>query len=734
MAIVDPNTCGDFFPGFGPSPPPSILPPDLGGGGTVDAIDPPPHDPDEPQEPGYPGGPGGPGGVEIPNPLLTNVRNIPKDDPSTSFSAQGTGTTAFQPRYDDRNSYLARDTNFGVPETSLVGGATFKFTPNAPFSKTFIKTVSSQKITGDSGNFKWDEANNYFKSDPTGFFRPVSNTRFLNVLHGIIHDNFQTVLKEHDLSNTFTPSSLDDIPNQAIIWSIRPDIVEDFQKVRDSLGRPLKLSNLANSIRNLLLSNRLSDINIEHIQNLVTNSQPFDLDKNNLLKLRPNELEILSYILDNSRSIDPNNEIYSVNQKSVLETFWLRPTEIFEKVKIETVDGSNALISVSDSGEASALLFNGSAVVLEELNEDHTFNITLFDGTKKRISTDNNISNTKVLSNFDKGLVLHWLGQKNNFTLTASGPIGDDVEFTYDLSSPPGDVYVLKLDRKTSYSKVDQQESSLVASVSGEYTIVTDPSSTVFNEFIKYRSSPYQVFYISNQDPVTGYFDNSSTKVTLEYKTPSLAAFSTVKGETSLSTSIPIYLFIITSDRLDRIPFVGYSQLVVNEEDNTLINKRKLVITPSLDKRSFSPGLSTPLKFNFSQNIGNSTDIHGNNNSQAVEFSFNSSSNLLANSTNYGGTKPTTRDEFGVRTFNLVVSGLVNNFELVDKDFTHKDVFSRLDNTLYFNLFNTAKKDILDAILDKYEVSLTNVPINSSITTKIGPEITATVIPPPTGR
>ena len=61
-------------------------------------------------------------------------------------------------------------------------------------------------------------------------------------------------------------------------------------------------------------------------------------------------------------------------------------------------------------------------------------------------------------------------------------------------------------------------------------------------------------------------------------------------------------------------------------------------------------------------------------------------------------------------------------------------MFSRLDNTLYFNLFNTAKKDILDAILDKYEVSLTNVPINSSITTKIGPEITATVIPPPTGR
>lgn len=604
-----------------------------------------------------------------------------------------------------------------IPDTLNIGSTLIR-------TNNFLLSKNTGSLAALDKELYYDLESIATSKPTTTEFKALTNSRYSYLLNSSVDESIIKILSEID-NEFFNFENVSNLSLEKLDLSLKESIKTVLKNLRTSIGLTVEYKYLCESIKNFLLEDNLISISAESLRKLQKGTLVDSQDLRILRNIKPSLLEIISYILTNMRSIDPD-KYNNRGNKNFLSNWWTQPLELFESIPLLS---SSGILEFPVTNDYLCYGISGAQEVTVSSTEDHTY--FLENGVT---DTRHNLSNSYVLSNFDKDLVFHWIDEPNVVTLEATNS-SSGIEFSSITESVPEQFYLFQLDPTSISNKITK---NIVNNITANYTLVSSYSS--IDEFIRRKAAPWKILYVSVNDPITAYFDVADSNYTFKFKDITLSDVGGQYGTDFIVPTVPSFIVILTTDKFENNIFGAESELLERYEttepsagvyqvnlNQPTFNTRRIGWGSPVLTENINLGLTTPLKsyYYVTKGVNSYGEVVD---TQKINFRFDSNNEYYLSSHNYNST-PISKIKSGIKAYTDIVEDLKASNSIDTSGIISFEILSRMPALQYYKflkisdkIINNLNRSVLDTrVMNKtYNLDLVSDLSSLNYNTKYG--------------
>ena len=401
------------------------------------------------------------------------------------------------------------------------------------------------------------------------------NNRALSIFKEHVHESIDYILKFSDQLKTWDHNPIFDLTTQNIIASLSYEFLTICRSIKRSDGTNLSNSDIANIVRNRLISRDIASIDLDYLRRIANTSyttSKFNIERSNNMNV--NEGAAYYYMTKVGIPLDttklPGASKYTINNWKTLATDLAKYIPII-------VDGEEKKYYIKDTDE----FIDRSSL---KLSDGDYFNIYI-DGTAYRLFAGSEKDHAYILRSEDRQVALELLGSSDMRYISASSLASDEIEFNYSLSTPRENFYLLSCNLssiQTSPVGNSNTVSNLVKETTAQYDLVdhNDESSlSSFNEYIKYKVNG-KTLLIHDEDRIIDYLENTSS-ITYTQNDILFNVSKSSKNTSLFVRQLPLWLILFPTNRFDYNVAQAKSKILSYDPSGKIV--RTLYYKPSLN-------------------------------------------------------------------------------------------------------------------------------------------------------
>lgn len=417
---------------------------------------------------------------------------------------------------------------------------------------------------------------NYSNNTPNGFVR---NTRHLSILNTTIAKEIHYIINNYNNTLPWKEKYLLGITYDKIYNSLNPSFLNYLNNLLDVDGKNIDIESIVYGVFNHILNGTLDKVNITYYQNLSLNNS-----RRNELVYSPGELRddtrfVYDYINQKKLSADPDKYTEPQHKIEIARLKFL-PSDIEIKIKVETLDEGEQLVTLQDPG--LSFTDNDAALNHVPLGEGDGYYIVVekqsslvadpieqvLEADEEALILDTSLDYSYYVPLQDRKTALGLLGKPSEFIFTVSSSM-----INSELSSGYQEVY----ESKAKYYKLDlssvedeRSDNHFVNRITAKYTkILTQADREIHS---RTYGGKVQKLNLSYDDPFIQYADREG-EFTLSYNEFTFRNFDknlSPQGKSILLRSLPDAIIILPTNTTEQNPYNGYSIIKTITEDTVV--------------------------------------------------------------------------------------------------------------------------------------------------------------------
>ena len=354
----------------------------------------------------------------------------------------------------------------------------------------------------------------YFTS-PTAFI-PVlrgslPSTLFKDAVHASIYAVYHM---NNDADMLFSDIPYSNLSDEVIEKSLLTNIVSLLDKARLATGESMKPLFLG-TVRRLLISNRLSDISVDELLELLNNvislqdQYPATRGKGvGIPGAHFSEAEAIRLAGENSFPLKGDN--YSGLVKERMKLWNTVATDLNKYLPVTLSTGISTYLYYS----VGNIIPLGTGTLT--MSPGDIQKVTLSDGVVKYFPVQGDFDRAYILQLEDIQRIIHLLGETYDFTLNVTTDEDLRLDERYGVTKERKNFYMLTPDFSTITDL--ERQNSFVSKTQVSYTYQSDGPTR--NDWVKFRPWPFLTLYVDADDPIFTYITNTEEngEVTFTFK------------------------------------------------------------------------------------------------------------------------------------------------------------------------------------------------------------------------
>lgn len=525
----------------------------------------------------------------------------------------------------------------------------------------------------------YDPTYNFFTYIPDETTRYVSNVYYLNIFNEFVAEEVYNLLSRNHTNETFWNEKLfSNLTISKISISLRKELLDAFNNIRSVDKTLVSPIDFYDTIRKLLLSNRLDEFDENFYINLAKEqinetANQFKFSDSSEITQRAS-LGILS----EGSLISDANQYTELDKFKILRQKRLN-TDIDTRILISDINQQDYEVSLEDAGlEVTDQDLSSTVAVPLGVGEGYFIPVTTSENEVK-VPLQNEEYRAYLAPAEVRFAALRAFQQDPNITLYVSSLPGQH-EFisSYELSSVLTPMYFsLNLSKIKDKEKIDP----LIDRIEAEYILLTD-NQEIQNHVYNYGYSVIRI-NLDFRDPLIHYAKDTST-ISLEQNDITFRYFDlilsgTLNTNSILTRNIPFGIVLVPGCGSEHNPFDGNSD-IYDRANNKVV--RKITLTTLYDpsdknilaeSRVLSSIETNPVEINLPE------ENYGYANKFYYVYSIDKYKNTYYHNGTYQSTEPESLSkEKPVTSFivNDVIDNLILGYN--PKELKWFDVYSRL--------------------------------------------------------
>lgn len=446
-------------------------------------------------------------------------------------------------------------------------------------SSTDTPTFQSTQLQGGRVALPHDLTKNILNYSNTTEEVYVNNSKYLNILNPSIAKELYYLLYNDDPTKPWKEKNILGITYDKIYNSLNSKLKESINSILDVNGKKIDVESIVYGIFNHILYGTLDRLDISYFENLVEyNSSRTELTYS--VGEARNDIEfVYDYINLKKLSASPNKYIEPQHKIEVSRLKFL-PSDIEVKIKIETLDEGEQLVTLENPGlsftdnKASLdhvplgegdgyyiLVEKQSSLVVDPLDQ-------VLEANEEALILDTSLDYSYYVPLQDRKTALGLLGKSSEFVFTVSSSM-----LNSELSSGYQEVY----ESKAKYYKLDlssivdeRSDNHFVNNITARYVKVLTQSDREIHS--RTYGGKTQKLNLSYDDPFIQYADREG-EFSLEYNELTFRNFDkniSPDGSSILLRSLPDAIIILPTNTTEQNPYNGHSIIKTITEDTVV--------------------------------------------------------------------------------------------------------------------------------------------------------------------
>jgi len=337
-------------------------------------------------------------------------------------------------------------------------------------------------------------------------YTPIANRSKVNttLFNDYIHLG---ILATNDLNSgalsEFSDFPYNNLSDSNIEKSLHKDLVYLLNNVKLATGVSIK-SKILNSIRNLIISNRIDTIDgtelKESLQTILDKQGEYPDTRGTVTYNRGTHAsEAKAIKLATEKSYFFKNDNYGELTNQRLKLWKTLATDLNKYLPVR---GSNGTVTPFYFALDDTIVLDGSGKLT--MSDGDLVKISSSDGRIKEIPVQGNYDRAKIIQIEDLQKIMYILGDTYDFKMEVTTDPTLRVDERYGVADARKDFYLLKAE----VSGVTDlpRTNAFVAKTEVEYTYMD--SSEARSDWVKFKPWPYMVFYVDWADPIISYIIN----------------------------------------------------------------------------------------------------------------------------------------------------------------------------------------------------------------------------------
>ena len=449
--------------------------------------------------------------------------------------------------------------------------------------------VSNNIASNVFTNLIYDPKTTFFNVTPSEQITPVSNNLSRLVFKPTVASEIgELLIYQFNKSKTWNEFAIQNITDSKISFSLREDLLEAFNNLRDINGNLIGLPVFLEIIRSHLLVGTIEEFNPSYFLGAYERQKSAKFLTFEKSESRySNELFSVLYLQNSEYSLATGR--FETVEGTQLGRFRFLNEDLSVSIPVQKSDGSLVDFPVPNEGVSATLLTPKDASTPISVGSPsllnigdggyYYFNAIASDGKGKPLFTKNLTEDSYYAPAQVKAALLDILDYKFEYTITAKSNPNSHEFVSGDTGTSSLDPLYFALNL-SSVSSYDYSGASLT-NYSAAYSVLTDADQ--IQTHINNNALAVPEFYIDYRDPLYRYikdtssFEMKSSDITLE----SLENKPTLLQRANFPKNIPFGFVIIPSRGSDFNPYNVKS--TITELTDTV--ERELVVGPTLNGR-----------------------------------------------------------------------------------------------------------------------------------------------------
>jgi len=504
-----------------------------------------------------------------------------------------------------------------------------------------------------------------------------NDTEFTGLFNTKIDSNIYYVLKNTNSVKNWDSTKAAGVTIDAIMSSLRPEIIDILNKIRNYDGTKLSQRQIFSMIGSRILDGSIGEITKPFLQSLADDSErriPTTITRSSIEKV--NEVAALILIDQNKIPLDVSKIIGK--EKQIFKNFKVLSSDIDKFIPV-TIEGITKRFYINDDDT----FIDRSTL---SISDGDYFDITS-GGKVRRLFTESEKDHAFLLPESTRQKVITLLGGDSGRTLSVSGDeeISPSIEYDYSLSTPRQPFYVLSAVLSSIETSPNSGGSFLLKDTSLRYQLMdtsSDAGLSATNEFIKYKANK-RIFVLDHEDLIIDYMERTGS-INLKQTDVIFNSPKINKTIPLLVRQIPFYIMIYPTNRSEYNIFNDKSRIVGISNNGSVT--RELRCKTHINPEFTDPQTNKFIKYSL---VGKeATDVLGTSDTQTRISLINPNDEIFKTAFKKGNTLvpaseyDVDRPKTGFRLLREIIQELDTNYVLslngVGKTLTEFDAFSRL--------------------------------------------------------
>lgn len=407
----------------------------------------------------------------------------------------------------------------------------------------------------------------------------VNNTKYLNILNTSIAKELYYLLYNDDPTKPWKEKNILGVTYDKIYNSLNTKFKENINSILDVNGKKIDIESIVYGIFNHILNGTLDTVNTEYYENLALyNSSRTELTYS-IGEAKDDTEFVYDYINVKKLSASPKKYIEPQHKIEVSRLKFL-PSDIEVKIKIQTLDEGEQLVTLDDPGLSFTdnntsqdhvplgegdgyyiVVEKQSSLVVDPLDQ-------VLEADEEALILDTSLDYSYYVPLQDRKTALDLLGKSSEFLFTVSSSM-----INSELSSGYQEVY----ESKAKYYKLDlssivdeRSDNHFVNKITARYVKVLNQSDREIHS--RTYGGKTQKLNLSYDDPFIQYADREG-EFTLEYNELTFRNFDknlSPDGSSILLRSLPDAIIILPTNTTEQNPYNGHSIIKTITEDTVV--------------------------------------------------------------------------------------------------------------------------------------------------------------------
>ena len=505
----------------------------------------------------------------------------------------------------------------------------------------------------------------------------VDDTGISQLFKREIDSNIYYVLSNKDSVKDWDSTKAAGVTFEAIMSSLRPDVISILNKIRNYDGTKLTQRQIFNMIGSRILDGSIGEVSMSFLQSLADDSArrvPTTITRSSIEKVN----EIAALILIDQHKIPLDVSKISGRERFLFKNFKILSSDVDKFIPV-TIEGITRRFYINDDDT----FIDRSTL---SISDGDYFDITS-GGEVRRLFTQSEKDHAFLLPENIRQKVIALLGGDSGRTLSVAGDkeTASSIEYDYSLSAPRQPFYVLSAVLSSIETSPNSGGSFLLKDTTLRYQLMDTSSEaglSATNEFIKYKANK-RIFILDHEDLIIDYMEANGS-VNLQQTDVIFNSPKINKTIPLLVRQIPFYIMIYPTNRSEYNVFNDKSRITSIQNDGAI--RRELRCKTHINPEFTDPETNKFIRYSL---VGrDASDVLGVANPQTrislidpeddvFKTAFREGNDLVSAS-EYG----VDRSKTGFRLLREIIQELDTNYVLslngIGKTLTEFDAFSRL--------------------------------------------------------